>query len=155
MKKKELKNKPLVEALVEVQWEITEESKKNFGFFVAEFINKIKNEYIIHESLPTVDLPSELSNHIVKYRFRKKEDSWPVIQLGNGIGVYNVTEEYKWDQFKIEFQEMLKNIDSSRITEVNLSQMELKYINAFLYEESNVVSFLNKNMNMNFSLREK
>ena len=122
MGREPLKNKPLVEAILEVRWALQSARAKgqlpmgvvpstvgpdgvpvvhldpHFRLVLGRFYDRIQGEYPTHESLPNAYLPDLVVGQQVQHRFRHK-DGWPIIQLGPGILTVNDTDKYKWEDF--------------------------------------------------------
>ena len=90
MLRKILKNKPLVEAIFELKWELEEPTPgikvdKHYKILIGSLYEKIKSDYPYIEQLATSSMPDEISGYIVQHRFRKEENGWPLVQIGPGI----------------------------------------------------------------------
>jgi uncharacterized protein (TIGR04255 family) len=99
MARKILRNKPLLEAIFELRWELQEQAPglkldPHYKILIGSLYDRVKDEYPFHEELPTATIPDEISGYIVKHRFRKSENGWPLIQLGPGVVTLNDTEGY-------------------------------------------------------------
>ncbi len=62
MTKKILKNKPLVEAIFELRWELQEHNQglktdPHYRIIVGRIYDKVSNEYPFHEQLPAASIP--------------------------------------------------------------------------------------------------
>ena len=82
-----LKNPPIVEALVEVRWELKEKTPgvhfdPHYQFLLGTFRESLKGVYPFHEPLPTSEVPDEMTGGMVKHRFRVAKDTWPLLQIG-------------------------------------------------------------------------
>lgn len=154
-----LKNKPLVEAIFELRWELEENENggkhdPNYPLIIGSLYDKIKKKYPIHEQLPTSNIPHEMAEYIVQHQF-KHEDGWPLIQLGPGILTFNDTEKYVWEDFITQISDNLNDFFNSypNIEKFKVSRLELRYIDSveFNYKE-NVFDFLRKKMKLDISL---
>ena len=163
MKRIILKNKPLVEAIFELRWElplvIDENMKKdpNYPLLIGTLYENIKNEYPFHEELPSTSIPPEMAAHIVQHRFRKDKDEWPLVQLGPGIITINDTINYIWKDFRERIFSLIdifyKIYPNSEKLEI--SELQLRYIDAvpFNYSE-NVLYFLKDKLKFEVKLHE-
>src|SRR4030042_1289560 len=92
--KNKLINPPLVEALIELRWNLNSENNiindPNYNFLLGMFFEKIKNDYPLRINLPFSNMPPELIPYSVQYQFRKKENEWPVVQMGLGLLTNNI-----------------------------------------------------------------
>ena len=83
----ELKNKPLVEALLELHW-FPEPAPAPFWrdeaypVFVGPFFESVREDYPFIEPLDAVRNSRPFTPGVVKYRFRRAPNEWPVIQVG-------------------------------------------------------------------------
>lgn len=156
-----LKNKPLVEAIFELRWNLHEPVKgifvdPNYRVLVGRVHSKIEKEYPFHEELPTVSMPDEISAYVTQHRFRKGKDDWPLLQIGPGIFTLNDTNKYTWDDFRTRISDAVTTLfdaypESSKSLKVN--GLLLRYLDAIDFEYSNnVLDFLNKNMKFNVKL---
>lgn len=101
---KQLTHKPLIEALVQLKWTLKEIQPGIFQdpaypLYVGLFYERINDTFKYMEKLPSTQVPDNITPHVVKYRFRKSEGGWPLVQTGPGIATLNLTEEYDWDLF--------------------------------------------------------
>ena len=105
IRRKVLKNKPLVEAIFELRWELEEQvsgakTDPHYKILIGRMYDRVKDDYPYHEELPTATIPDEIAGYIIQHRFRKDKDMWPLIQVGPGIVTLNDTEGYVWDDFE-------------------------------------------------------
>jgi uncharacterized protein (TIGR04255 family) len=85
IKRIELKNKPLVEAIFEIRWELEKSNlgliDPNYKLIIGRIYDKLKAEYPYYEQLPTANIPDGIAEYITQHRFRTAENSWPLIQI--------------------------------------------------------------------------
>lgn len=165
MERKILKNKPLVEAIFELRWELQEPAPgmkidPHYKILIGRIYDRVRNEYPFHEQLPTATMPDEIAGYVVQHRFRKDKNKWPLIQIGPGIITLNDTEGYIWEDFEKRIYHMLEVLfDAYPDTESNLkiNWSLLRYIDAvdFNYEEDNIFSFLSSNLKIHIDMYEK
>ena len=165
MERKILKNKPLVEAIFELRWELQEKDSgmkvdPHYKILIGRIYDRVRNEYPFHEQLPTATMPDEIAGYVVQHRFRKDKDKWPLIQIGPGIITLNDTEGYIWEDFEKRIYHMLEVLfEAYPDTETNLkiNWSLLRYIDAvdFDYEEDNIFSFLSSNLKIHIDIYEK
>src|SRR5438034_9047205 len=97
---KPLKNKPLVEALVEIRWQLEPGSATglsrdpHYKFLLGKLFETVKARFPHHEELPAASVPEEMTSHVVHHRFRKTPSGWPLIQVGPGIFSVNEAVRY-------------------------------------------------------------
>ncbi len=157
MEKIKLKNKPLVEAIFELRWDIEKPSDPYYKLIIGRFYDKIISEYPYYEQLPTASFPEDMMTRVVQHRFRKTENGWPIVQLGPGVITLNDTDSYNWTDFEKRAQNLLEifyktypNLDNLKIT-----GLQLRYIDSidFNYNE-NVFKFLKKHMKLSLNIEE-
>ena len=114
MKRKILKNKPLVEAIFELRWKLEDDKnaigiKKDphYKILVGRVYDNVKGNYPYYSQLPTAHMPDEIAGYVVQHQFRKAKDKWPLIQLGPGIITLNSTNDYVWENFEKNMLDLL------------------------------------------------
>jgi uncharacterized protein (TIGR04255 family) len=159
-----LKNPPLVEALLELKWKLEEASPgvlhdPVFPLFLGRFHERIRGDYPSVESLPTVHAPDEFTPYLVKYRFRRSPDGWPLVQAGPGVATLNFTERYDWKSFSAAADHFTRSLFESYAVEgdkprLQLSSSLLRYINAVPLSQtgSDVLSFIKRSLHTEISL---
>jgi len=82
-----LTNKPLVEAIFEISWAIEDVSPidQMWDILPGLYYGSLREEYPHVENLPTSQVPVQMTPNVVRHRFRKGKDAWPLTQLGPGI----------------------------------------------------------------------
>jgi uncharacterized protein (TIGR04255 family) len=165
MEKIILKNKPLVEAIFELRWELKEiqpgvRIDPYYKILVGRVYERINKVYPYYEQLPTATMPDEIAGYIVQYRFRKDKDKWPLVQIGPGLITLNDTEGYEWDDFEKRISELTTVLfesysDAGKNLKVN--SLLLRYIDAieFDYEHDDIFSFLREKMKVNIEINEE
>ncbi len=146
-----LQNPPLIEVIFEMRWDLREReggvrSDPHAKIFPGKLSSALGEEYPVYEELPTSDIPDEISGYIVQHRFRRAENSWPLVQVGPGIITLNDTESYEWQDFCHRIEAVLDALfqeypDKSLLT---TNMITLRYLDAypFDFEEGNIVEFL-------------
>jgi uncharacterized protein (TIGR04255 family) len=165
MGRKILKNKPLVEAIFEVRWELQEPAPgmkidPHYKILIGRIYDRVRDEYSFHEQLPTATMPDEIAGYVVQHRFRKDRDKWPLIQIGPGIITLNDTEGYVWEDFGKRIRHMVDILFEAypdADNNLRINWLLLRYIDAvnFNYGEDNIFSFLRKNLKVNIDMYEK
>jgi uncharacterized protein (TIGR04255 family) len=156
MERKILKNKPLVEAIFELRWELQETSSglkidPHYKIIVGRIYDRVSNEYPFHEQLPTASLPDEIAGYVIQHRFRKGEGKWPLIQIGPGIITLNDTENYTWEDFENRISKILDTLFEvypDPQNNLKFNSIMLRYIDAipFDFDEDNIFAFLKDKM---------
>lgn len=102
--------------------------------------------------------------HLIKYRYRKKPNGYPLFQLGDGIFAINQTDidgyEYDWDVFINDLKigiELFAKSYPFHITSLPLIDIQLRYRDAILADENeSIISFINNKLNIgNIALPQK
>jgi len=165
MGRKILKNKPLVEAIFEIRWDLQEIAQgiridPHYKILIGRMYDRVRDEYPFHEQLPTATMPDEIAGYVVQHRFRRGKDEWPLIQIGPGIMTLNDTEGYLWEDFEKRIHNMLEALfkaypDAEDNLKVNW--LLLRYIDAvdFNYDEDDIFSFLDRNLKISISIYEE
>ena len=159
----DLTSKPLVEAIFEMRWVL---SQPQPGFFtdpqsslrLGRLYDKLLSIFPYHETLPTASLPEEISGYTVQHRFRAGKDEWPLVQIGPGVITYNDTNSYSWNSFSTNVVKVVGALFEITKTEPNftLSMLLLRYIDAveFDFENNDVFEFLHQNLKIDTKLPE-
>ncbi len=165
MARKILKNKPLVEAIFELRWELQETDQgmkvdPHYKLLLGRIYDRVKEGYPFHEQLPTANIPEELAGYAVQHRFRKNKNEWPLIQLGPGVISLHDTEGYVWEDFEDRIQKMINVLLDAYPDSRNslcMNRLLLRYIDAidFDYQSTNVFEFLKDDMKLSINLYEK
>ena len=151
MPRKVLKNKPLVEAIFEIKWELKENGEglridPHYKILVGSLYSKLKTEYPYHEPLPSASIPDDIAGHLIQHRFRKGVNQWPLVQIGRGIFTVNNTEGYIWEGFEGKVIGAVKSLFEAYPESENLkiNSLLLRYIDAveFNFETNNIFDFL-------------
>ncbi len=165
MVRKNLKKKPLVEAIFELKWELQEQKNKikidpHYKILIGRVYDRVKDDYPFYEQLSTATMPDEIAGYIVQHRFRKDKDEWPLIQIGPGIITLNETEKYFWKDFRKRISNLLEILfdaypDAKNNLKVN--GLLLRYIDAiaFDYGKNNIFLFLKEKMKINIGVYKK
>ncbi len=157
---RQLPNKPLVEAILELQWHVSpEQGDPHYTLFPGRLYDRVASSYPFHEPLPTSIIPQPVIQNIVQHRFRSKEDGWPLIQVGPGIVTLNDTESYTWPDFGEWAKELVQNVFKSypKPEGLRIISLLLRYIDAveFDYNKSNVFGFLEEKLKTKIALPSK
>lgn len=150
-----LPNSPLQEVIFELRWHLDYESngiKFDSGFELAQgiFARLIEEKgFKIRKRLlaDAIQLPG-----VPVHQFWKDDNTWPVIQLGQGILTVNDTEKnYHWvDTFYPLIKEALTILLEAYKEPPSFTKIVLKYIDAVEINEP-VLNFVNSNFKINIS----
>ncbi|MCK4293401.1 MAG: TIGR04255 family protein [Planctomycetes bacterium] len=166
MTSKKLKNPPLVEVILEVRWELQNGPQPqvkidpHYSILLGRLYDKLQDHYPYHEPLPQASIPDEISAYMVKQRFRREKDGWPLIQLGPGILTLNDTQNYNtFEEFRPLALSAVSQLFEVYPESENLkiSSLLLRYIDAkeFDYKTEDIQVFLCDKMGIPLSLPEK
>ena len=150
---KQLPKAPLVEALLEIRWELNSDDSGSieggeFSLFLGRFFEKIKNDYRFPEKLPSASMPDQITENIVKYRFRASAGGWPLVQAGPGIVALNFTTKvYTWSRFRKAALKLWLAVQESLALDgvaksVRIESALLRYINAVVIDPAEIETFL-------------
>jgi uncharacterized protein (TIGR04255 family) len=159
----DLRNKPLVEALFEIRWQIDSDANKGrfvSGILFGRYYDRVRHLYPKLEELPVAMIPEEMTPYTVRHRFRTGENQWPITQLGPGVLTINETDKYEWRTFRPRVEESLRALFESFPTEISPlkpTQVEIRYINMIPYDISNgnITGFLKEKLHIDIRLDEK
>lgn len=139
-----LKNKPLIEAMLELHWQLAENPKPTvtidpgFRIFLGRYYDRVRSWYPHVEDLPTSELPERVVPHVARHRFWAAEGAWPVTQVGPGILTVNETDGYLWETFRPRLVDAFNALLASYPTEIaplRLNQIVLRYIDSVKFDE--------------------
>lgn len=169
MSRKNLKHKPLVEAILEIRWHLVQESEgpahmgipavdPHYRLLLGRLFDRFQKEYPIHEQLPTATLPDEMLAHVVQHRFRSAKDDWPLVQVGPGVFTVNDTHRYTWTGFQKRAKDAVLRLYDAypAVAEFRVQSLVLRYIDAveYNYRDENAFAFLSDNLKVGICLPE-
>lgn len=158
---KELKNKPLVEAILEVRWKLQgglpgSQTDPHYKLLLGRLFDRMLTDYPEHEQLPTANIPDDMVGHVVQHRFRVAANSWPLVQVGPGVFTVNSTADYIWTDFRPRVLSAIKKLYDAhpKVGDLKITNLILRYIDAvdFDYETGNTFEFLRDKLKLNISL---
>ena len=158
---RQLKSPPLVEALLEIRWGLSEGRlplDPAYPLIVGLFYGEVKDSFPVKEELvPQSQLPAEFLQYTVTHRFRVGENEWPVVQIGPGIASLNYASSYRWCEFEVEANAFFSRLRSSYATAANaapvLEQITLRFINVVRIEDEDgdMLEFLRNKLHVEFA----
>ncbi len=162
MSERQLKNPPIVEALLEVKWALKSSDgmqpiDPNYQLLLGSFWQLVKGSYPYHERLPAATIPDEVTGPVVKHRFRTKKGEWPLLQLGPGIMSVNETEKYTtFEKFKPLALDAIAKLFQAYPGDLQIDSLMLRYIDAVEmdYSKDDVSQFLRDSMHVPVGLPE-
>ena len=162
MARKDLKNKPLTEAIFELKWEIPPQSPQllqgdpNYRILFARFSEKVQDSYPVYELLPAAEVPDGLIDHDAQHRFRATENGWPLVQIGHGIVTVNDTDSYTWGDFRERARKAVDDLFESHPNKngFGVKELTLRYLDAIEVdlENEDVFTFLQSKLKTRISL---
>ncbi len=161
MSKKELKNKPLAEVILEMKWALTSPAPgvqidPHYKILLGRFYDKVSGEYPEHEQLQTATMPDEIAGQMVQHRFRIAPNEWPLLQIGPGIMTVNETHKYKWLDFRSRSVAAIDKLFNAhpKPRDLKIDSLLLRYIDAveFNYSKQHVFEFLKDKMKFMIAL---
>ena len=158
----ELKNKPLVEAIFELQWRLQEQADNvfidpHYSILLGSFYQEVKSDYPHLEKLVSATIPDEITPYTVKYRFRKEKNQWPLIQIGPGVISLNETSGYIWSDFNDRIHKSVEALFKTYPREdLKIKNLQLRYIDAidFDYTKDDIFKFMKDNLKIELILNE-
>lgn len=152
-----LKNAPLQEVIFEIKWALDvdedsgEEYDKQFPLKQGVFANAVKHEFPIYNQRSHPLLPERLFNYKPVHQFRKRENGYPLLQLGPGMFSANDAHPtYVWGDFEKVVKLGLSQLQNSYDDGVPpIIEVALRYINAIpLPSEGveDVAGYIQKNL---------
>ncbi|MGH8615952.1 MAG: TIGR04255 family protein [Gammaproteobacteria bacterium] len=165
MPRKNLKNKPLVEAILELKWTLSIpsvpgfEGDPHYRLLLGRISERVQDAYPFHEPLPNAQIPDAMVAQMVQHRFRTSEGGWPLIQIGPGIMTVNETDSYTWDDFKNRCAKAVANLFDAHPAKqkFTVQDLTLRYIDAVEvdFTRESVFKFLQEKMKTNVSLPDE
>ena len=156
MRPEKLTHPPLVEAILEVRWQLQEQAPgvavdPKYKLLVGRLYDRLNGDYPFHEPLPTASMPDEMLGYVVQHRFRAAEGAWPLIQVGPGLVTLNDTRDYTWKTFEVKSRQLVDALYSAYPdagTALRVGSLQLRYIDAipFDFEWADVLQFLAENL---------
>lgn len=154
-----LKNKPLVEAIFELRWELKEvrphlRVDPHYKVLIGRVYERLSDEYPVHQELPTAMMPDAIAAYTVQHQFRKGKGQWPLVQIGPGIITLNDTDRYIWSDFESRIHLILDALFQAypgSANDLRISGLLLRYIDAVTldYLKEDVFDFLKQQLKVN------
>ncbi|MDQ3394836.1 MAG: TIGR04255 family protein [Bacteroidota bacterium] len=149
-----LPNAPLQEVIFELRWNISNKEDLNrFQFLMGDLYSSLKDKYPFRQSLFPPEFPLDVLIHHPTYRFRHKENDYPLFQVGPGILSLNTNDaKYYWEDF-YEWTEELLTVFLAANNQVDSYSTSIIFLDFFKidFEKTDVLEFINNNFNLKFS----
>ena len=155
-----LPSAPLLEVVFELRWQVHSTGDvfgydPGFAAFSKSFEQAMNaSGYKAHERVAS---PGPSFVHRIVNRYRKQEP-FPLVQIGHGIFACNVSTEYEWTDFRKMIaqgvQDVLKCYPHTAVTPLVPSLFELRYVDVFneeLVGDQSWQNFLAKCSKMKFT----
>ena len=156
-----LPNAPLQEVIFEIRWalDVNEDTNQylDTGFELAagSLRSILKKDFPLLQRKVPHEIPSLLLNYVTVYQYRKKKNTWPVIQHGPGILTVNDNDQnYEWETtFLPLISESLSALIDSYETPLEFNSVGLRYVDSVKARDfgfqGNWYEFLDKTLNFN------
>lgn len=161
MPTQKLNRAPLIETILEVRWQLIEQSPglstdPRYKILVGRLYDRLSDEYPFHEPLPTASMPDEMLGYVVQHRFRTGQNQWPLVQVGPGLATLNETKKYTWDDFEPRCQRLVNTLFETYPDENHslvITNLQLRYIDAipFDFTHNDILAFITENLKINLS----
>lgn len=168
IKRKDLPNKPLLEAIFELHLTAGEDPGEDtlyadridasYPLWVGNFYDKIKAEYPAHETLSPYGFPG--MEGVLCNRFRSAPGKWPLIQIGPKVVTLNQTSSYHWENsFLPSISKLSEAILLSHPCSglLQVDRLVLRYINGFDFssvDQSDAIESLSRHFDLGISINE-
>lgn len=161
-----LSNKPLVEAIFEIRWELSSANTfapagmptdALYDISIGKLAERLKYRFPMYLRLPAAAIPGSMMPHQPQHQLRSSNGGWPLVQLGAGILTVNETETYTSGNFIpmcLEILDILRNFWSENNYSPRFIYTALRYIDALEMEGNSVPQVLAK-LDVNFDYGER
>lgn len=159
-----LEKSPLAEAWLEIRWLLEPMGPPEvmrdpgYPFALGPFFNNIKGEFPYKEELEASNAPQDFLPHVVRHRFRKSQNGWPILQLGPGVASANFTDPYSWTSFReaaLYLRENLANAYSESNLDSQSITLRYRNVEPFDYFQNNLQKFFEEYLNTRLTLPSK
>lgn len=148
---RELKNKPLVEALFEVRWALSGPPgiavDPGYQLLIGQLYGKLRDQFPHHVTLPSAEVPAQFIPFTPQHQFRAAPERWPLVQIGSGLLTVNDTEGYLWGSFFERCSSVVNSLFEvypQGDAPLRIAEVSLRYIDADLLENLPPREFLKK-----------
>ncbi|PWE00363.1 TIGR04255 family protein [Marinilabilia rubra] len=147
---------PLLEVIFEIKWDITSKTDiVDFQYLHGDLYSNLKSKYSHRENLLPPEVPLDIIKGSPVFRFREKQGSYPLVQVGPGlISLNTIDDKYFWNQFRDESNKILNILNDiyPKYSNFNLSPA-LTYLDFFNYDKSREtpLDFINSNFQLSLN----
>lgn len=144
---------PLVEVVFELKWDIKMKSDlDDFQYLYGDLYANLKNDFPNRERLTPLEIPFDALINIPVFRFKNKNNGYPLVQIGPGIlSINTLNEFYVWEEFREEIHKLiniLKEIYPKFHTiKINPALIYLDFLK-FDSHHTSGYDFINENLNI-------
>ena len=152
-----LTKKPLVEALLEVKWGSQDDPDQDYPILAGRLYERLQTEYPFIEHLIPPEMPIPITMHLVRHRYRKGKDAWPLVQVGPGIVSFNETGGYSWENFRKDVEKVIGATFDAHPSRENLrvNNLLLRYKRVGVhYLTGDVLTFVKENLKITTQIPE-
>jgi len=161
----ELSNKPLVEAIFELRWNLEDRGKgmlvdPHYKLLIGQIYEAIADTYPEHKQLSAANIPEDMAAYVVQHQFRSAHTGWPLVQIGPGVITLNDTEDYSWPDFHNRVSNLI-GVFAGKYphseNDISLNSVLLRYIDAeeFDFQRENPWDFLRSKLKVGIDLPEE
>jgi uncharacterized protein (TIGR04255 family) len=159
-----LRNKPLLEAILEFRWKLKERGDlppvdPHYSLLAGMMYERLGKQYPFHVALPAAQIPDEITPYVVKNQFRVSDSGWPLVQIGPGVLTLNSTSDYTWPDFKQRAEGLLEAFfevhpQAKVVGALPTQMLVLRYIDsvAFDFDEDDPIAFLREMLHLSIDL---
>jgi uncharacterized protein (TIGR04255 family) len=160
----DLPRNPLAEVVFELRWKLTggppaptPPIDPGYKLMVGSFYDRVKDEYPVHEQLPSATIPDEFAPHIVQHRFRRAENGYPLVQVGPGIFAANDAAAYSWKTYLPRVLEAVAKLRDTYAVELAPESFMLRYINTapFDFAIQDLLTYLSESLKVSVVYPQK
>jgi len=125
--------------------------------FIGSLYERLSHVYSTQERLPAAEVPDEFTPHLVKYRFRKEVQGWPLIQVGPGVATLNYTDSYRWELFRESALQLWRELEEvypkyNAGVPAEFLTYQLRFINGLALGPAGPLRFLQEFLHTGISL---
>ena len=158
---KKLTNPPLIEVILEIQWELHPNDAGDlvdpyYALLIGKIHERISPKFPKYHSLPLSNFPLEMVPYYVQYQYRPPDGKWPVCQLGPGVLTYNDAENgvhaYSWETLKSNSDLLLNAFFDAYPSkkDLKIKSIHLHYINGLDvdFEHQSIFNIINDTLSI-------
>ncbi len=155
-----LKNAPLKEVIFDLHWNLDYNKEQNiylddeFETAVIKFLSlTAEKNFDTFELLTHSSVPKTLLANKVTHRIKKRDEKFPIFQIGPGVLTVNDNNKnYSWKDYFELIQIAVECLSNSYKKKLVIEKIGLRYIDSVkvnVFEKEDKFSFLKKHLNVN------